>query len=183
MVLGMLVAACCVASPAGIESATAAAPTLGAAVDSTPARVRRKAVQYSDWYGKRLTIHRVGSYAMLPVFATQFWLGQKLISNTPQPDWVRPTHKTVAYGTAALFTSNTVTGVWNLWASRNDPADRALKWTHVALMLAGDAGFAYTGTLVEDARRSLDGQDRHRNAALASMALSTAGTALMWIKH
>ena len=31
--------------------------------------VRRRAVQYSDQYYTRLTIHRYGSYLMLPLFA------------------------------------------------------------------------------------------------------------------
>ena len=33
----------------------------------TPVTRRPKAIQYSDWYNRRLTVHRIGSYTMLPL--------------------------------------------------------------------------------------------------------------------
>jgi hypothetical protein len=40
---------------------------------------RQKAVVLSDWYGRRLTIHRYGSYVMLPLFVAQYLLGKELL--------------------------------------------------------------------------------------------------------
>src|SRR2546430_2586000 len=82
-----------------------------AAQDTTP---RPVAIEYSDSYYKRVLVHRWASYTELPIFAGEWYLGQRLLSSTPQPDWVRPTHMMVAGALGALFAVNTVTGVWNL---------------------------------------------------------------------
>jgi hypothetical protein len=154
----------------------------------TPVK-RRRAVTYSDQYYTRLTIHRYGSYLMLPMFAAEYALGQNLINDASPSDWMRPTHTGVALGIGALFTINTVTGAWNLWESRDDPSGRGLRITHTVLMLASDAGFVVTGAVApgEHSRDFATVQarrNRHRNWAIGSMALSTAGTALMWfVKH
>ena len=148
----------------------------------TPDSAAPPVIEYSDWYARRLTIHQWGSYAMLPLFAAEYALGDRLLSRTSTPaGWVRPTHVAVAYGLGALFTANTVTGVWNAWDARHDPYGRTRRLLHSALMLAADAGFAYTGSLGESARESLDGQQRHRNAALTSMGIATVGSAMMWL--
>jgi hypothetical protein len=167
---------------ASIVSAVFAAPL------DTPV-VRRRAVQYSDQYYKRLTIHRYGSYLMLPLFVSEYALGQNLINDANPPSWIKPTHFGVAWGIGGLFAVNTVTGAMNLWESRDDPSNRGLRITHTALILASDAGFAITGALTPK-KHSFDfaeiqaSRNRHRNWALGSMALSTAGTALMWVvKH
>lgn len=157
------------------------APTAYLLPSTDTVRPRRpRAVEYSDWYARRLEVHRVASYTMLPLFAGEYVLGQRLLSTSPQPNWVRPSHIGVAYGLAALFTVNTVTGAWNLWDARHDESGRTRRVVHTALMLASEAGFAYTGSIAEQARGSLDGAHRHRNAALASMGLSVAGTGMMW---
>ena len=162
----------------GVDGARPAiGPSSGPAADT--GRVR--AVTYSEGYERRLTIHRIGSYAILPLFAGQYVLGERLLSSSPQPSWVRPTHVGVAYATAAVFTANTVTGVWNAWEARRDPSGRTRRLVHTALMLAADAGFAYTGTLGDDASSSVDGRRRHRAAALTSIGVSTAGAAMMWL--
>ena len=151
--------------------------------------VRRRAIQYSDSYYTRLTIHRIGSYVMLPLFAGEYALGQNLINDASPPTWIKPTHLGVALGIGGLFTINTVTGAMNLWESRDDPSNRGLRITHTVLMLASDAGFAITGALTPrthsfDFAEIQASRNRHRNWALGSMALSTAGTALMWfVKH
>ena len=155
----------------------------------TPVVRRRRAVEYSDQYYTRLTIHRYGSYAMLPMFAAEYALGQNLINDANPPGWVKPTHLGVALGLGALFTVNTVTGAWNLWESRDDPSNRALRITHTVLMLAADAGFMITGAQTPTEHSSdfatiQASRNRHRNWAIGSMAVSTAGTALMWfVKH
>jgi hypothetical protein len=151
--------------------------------DTLPRR-RRAAIDYSDWYYRRLQVHRWGSYVELPVFAAEYWLGNKLISRSETPgSWVKPTHVGVAATLGGLFAVNTVTGIWNLYDSRKDTEQRALVWSHSGLMLAADAGFAVTGLIAGDAHRTTSGANRHRDAALTSMGLATAGTLLMWVKR
>ncbi|HEV8495633.1 MAG TPA: hypothetical protein VGQ56_02140 [Gemmatimonadaceae bacterium] len=158
-------------------------PDFGAAPADTLRR-RPRAVSYSDWYYRRLEIHRWGSYAELPLFGGEYWLGNKLISRDEIPaSWMKPMHSMVAGALGVLFTVNTITGVWNLYESRESTDDRALVWTHSALMLAADAGFAITGALAGDAHHLGRAADRHRNAATISIGLATAGTALMWMKR
>lgn len=157
------------------------APTADRQPPTDTIRPRRpRAIEYSDWYARRLTIHRIGSYTMIPLFAAEYALGQRLLSTSPRPAWVRPTHIGVAWGTAALFGVNTLTGAWNLWDSRHDENGRTRRIAHTALMLASEAGFAYTGAIANQARTSFDAAHRHRNAALASMGVSIAGTGMMW---
>jgi hypothetical protein len=151
----------------------------------TPVARRPRAISYSDQYYTRLTIHRYGSYAMLPLFAAEYALGQNLINDANPSSWMKPAHTGVALGVGALFVVNTVTGVMNLWESRDDPSNRTLRIAHTVLMLASDAGFAITGA-VTPKHHSLDfnevqrSRTRHKNWAIGSMAVSTAGTALMW---
>ena len=156
------------------------APSLFA-VDTT--RPRPRAIEYSDAYYTRLTIHRWGSYIMLPMFAGEYVLGNELLNGSSPSSWVKPTHTAVAVGLGALFGVNTITGAWNLWDSRADPNNRALRYTHTILLLAADAGFAWTGTM-SDPKGSHNNAVRHRNVALGSMGLATVGTGLMWFwKH
>ncbi|HMA23770.1 MAG TPA: hypothetical protein VKP00_07245 [Gemmatimonadaceae bacterium] len=144
---------------------------------------RRRAVEYSDWYYRRLQLHRWGSWLEFPVFGTEYWLGQKLISRTGESeDWVKSTHGAVAGTLGGLFAINTVTGLWNLYDSRHDTDQRGLVWTHSALMMVADAGFAITGLLANDAEESR-GATRHRNVAVFSMSLATVGTLAMWLKR
>jgi hypothetical protein len=156
--------------------------TLPPAQDTQP-RKRRRAVQYSDQYYTRLQIHRIGSWLELPVFGTEYWLGQKLINDSPPAGWVKPTHTTVAVVLGGLFVINTATGLANLVESRSSTDDRALVWTHSALMLAADAGFVATAAVSGEAHHSLTGQNRHRNVALTSIGVATVGTLLMWVKR
>ena len=197
---------------------SSAAPPIGAATDTNPvitdttgfARqrpvalqrmitedvsdsiVRRKAVVISAWYERRLTMHRYGSYAMLPLFLGEFLLGQQLLTQKdglfdgtrrePISASLRNTHRTVAYGLGALFAVNTTTGLWNLWDARKDGSSNARRTLHVLSMLGADAGFAYAGSVAAQRavnRRPSDART-HRNIALASMGLSTVGVALMW---
>jgi len=164
-----------VAKPPSIDTASLLAP---APVDTVR---RRHAIQYSDAYAVRLKIHRIGSYTMLPMFAAEYALGQNLLNDASPPGWIKPTHVGVALGIGALFTVNTVTGAWNLWESRNDPADRARRWIHVSLMTASDAGFLWTAAVAGGRRTNLSQEQHHKNVALASIGLSTAGTVMMWL--
>jgi hypothetical protein len=158
-------------------------PSTGLSYADTLPR-RRRSIEYSDWYYRRLQVHRWGSYVELPLFVGEYWLGDKLMSHSETPgSWVKPTHVSVAAALGGLFALNTVTGVWNLYDSRHDTDERALVWSHSALMLAADAGFAVTGLIAGDAGHTTSGADRHRTAALASIGLASAGTLLMWVKR
>jgi hypothetical protein len=143
-------------------------------------RIRPRSVEHSAGYYTRLKIHRIGSYTMLPLFAGEYLLGQRLLDATAVPRWVKPAHTGVALAIGALFASNTVTGAWNFWESRHEPVGRTRRLVHSVLMLAADAGFVYTGAIAQSARRSQDGANRHRNAAIVSMSAATAGTLIMW---
>jgi hypothetical protein len=160
------------------DSTSRAVPA--AAADTPRVRRRVRAVEYSDAYNTRLTIHRIGSYTMLPLFAGEYYLGDRLLNGTNPASWMKPAHTGVATAIGALFTINTVTGAWNLWDSREDPAGRTRRYLHTALMLASDAGFLWTGAIAGDAKHNINAGQRHRNVALGSIGLSTAGTALMW---
>jgi len=163
---------------AGAQNPDTAQRVPSASVD-TP-RVRRHAVSYSDAYYTRLTIHRIGSYTMLPLFAGEWYLGDRLLNGTNPASWMKPTHVGVASAIGVLFTVNTVTGAWNLWDSREDPAGRTRRFIHTGLMLSSDAGFLWTASIAGEAKHNFEAGRRHRNVALGSIGLSTLGTALMW---
>jgi hypothetical protein len=153
----------------------------------TPVVRRPLAIEYSDFYYTRLTIHRIGSYTMLPLFAAEYSLGQNLIQDVSPPSWMKPTHALVAGGIGVLFGINTITGVWNLWDSRKDPEGRTRRIVHSVLMLASDAGFAVAGATAPGHHDNYfdygSYQHRvnvHRGIALGSIAVSTVGGAMMW---
>lgn len=145
-----------------------------------PRRQRPRAIEYSDWYNTRLTIHRIGSYTMLPLFAAEWSLGQNLLQDQYTSPWMRRGHQGVAGALGVLFTVNTVTGAWNLWDSRSDPAGRTRRILHTVAMLGSDAGFAWAAAIGGSSRRSAATARTHRAIAIASISLSTAGTAMMW---
>jgi hypothetical protein len=137
------------------------------------------AVEYSDAYYTRLRVHRIGSYTMLPLFAAEYLLGDRLLTGSGEDGWIKPTHVGVAMGIGGLFAVNTVTGLWNLWDARHDPNGRKLRYAHAALLVAADAGFALTPMFADD-----DGGNRttHRNVAIGSMSVATLGTVIMWLR-
>ena len=159
---------------------------------TTPSAAQPRAVEYGDWYGRRLTVHRWASYTMLPLFAAQYVLGDRILDQKTDAyagigNGVDPTtkrrHQFVAGGVGALFTLNTVTGLWNLYDSRRDPAGRRLRTVHALTMLAADAGFVTTGLIASRASDEGPPEARtHRNVALGSMGIATAGAALMWFR-
>ena len=146
--------------------------------DTLPRR-RQHAVEYSDWYARRLTVHRIGSYTMLPLFAAEYVLGNQLIHGD-ESSAMKGGHVVVATGIGALFTLNTATGLWNLWDSRSDPAGRTRRTVHTLAMLASDAGFLWAGAVGGSAKRSNANARQHRNIALGSIGVATLGTAMMW---
>jgi len=148
--------------------------------DSTTTHRRPRAIEYSDWYARRLMVHKIGSYVELPLFASEWYLGNKLL-NGDGTDSERNLHGVVAGGLGVLFTVNTLTGAWNLYDSRKDPSDRKRKIIHSVLMLASDAGFALTGAVAGDAREDSNRRSLHQSLAIGSMGLSTLGTLMMWL--
>ncbi len=166
-------------------------PRDGAAGVDDDSPQRQRAVEYSDWYYRRLTIHRIGSFVEFPLFAAEYVVGQRLLTASTPSQSMRSLHGTLASGIAVLFGVNTVTGLWNAWDARHDPAGRTRRLLHGAIMLAADAGFLWTG---QTANGSGDGAEegdgggragfnaqRHRNVAVGSMAVSTLGTLMMWL--
>ena len=153
-------------------------------IDADTIPRRRRSIEVSDWYERRLRIHRYGAYATIPLFAFQAAAGNELYHKGSAADgWAKNGHRVGATALASVFTLNTVTGLWNLWDSRAVPQGRARRTIHTLLMLASDAGFAYAGIkLSEDAEESAAARRRHRNTAYASMgvAVTGAGMMLLW---
>jgi hypothetical protein len=154
-------------------------PLLEAAVD-TP-RARPRAIEVSDWYGRRLTVHRTLSYTVIPIFTLQWIAGERIYKHGNQaPDWAKTTHRAGATALAGIFTVNTVTGLWNLWDSRHTPEGRTLRTVHALSMLAADAGFTYAGVkLSKDAETDFNKRREHRTIALSSMGVTAASALVM----
>ena len=164
-----------------VQSASSFAPpdtslilrlTQPATID-TP-RARPRAVEVSDWYGRRLTIHRTLSYTVIPIFGVQWCAGERIYKHGNQaPEWAKTTHRAGATALAGIFTVNTVTGLWNLWDSRGTPNGRTLRTIHALSMLAADAGFTYAGArLSKEAQTDFNKRRQHRTIALSSMAVT-----------
>ena len=153
-------------------------------VPSDTTRKRQRGVAYSEWYGRRVTLHKALSWTMLPLFATSYYTGTQLFDKGKDgvSGTVRTLHPIAAGGAAAIFGVNTVTGIWNLWASRRDPVDRKRRYLHAALFILADAGFAYAGSLGGDAGDDPSIRTRHRAVALSSMGVSTAGWLVMLLR-
>jgi hypothetical protein len=143
-----------------------------------PADQRQRVVpfEYSDGYRTRARIHRIASFATLPLFATEAVIGQSLYHNPTSGK--RDAHLAVAGAIGALFAVNTVTGVWNLIEARKDPEHRGRRLAHGLLMLASDAGFLATAALAPD--DDGDGsRGAHRAMAFTAISLATAGYLIM----
>jgi hypothetical protein len=138
-----------------------------------------RAVDYSDGYRMRAKIHRVSSFATLPLFATEAVLGQSLYSDPSSGK--KDAHLAVAAGIGALFAVNTTTGVWNLIEARKDPNHRGRRLAHGLLMLGADAGFLATAALGPSSEHGqLEGSaSTHRAVAFTSLGLATAGYLVM----
>jgi len=165
-------------APSGVTASTLA-------TDTTPRR-RPKAFEVSDAYALRNRIHRYASYTTLPLFALQSVAGNQLFqadkSGAQRPSWAKSAHSVGAAGLGALFTINTVTGVWNLWESRSNEVGRTKRLLHSALLLGSDAGFAWSGLkLAQDARHDSDARTQHRNVAYYSMGAAAIGYGIMYL--
>ena len=133
---------------------------------------------YTHAYEVRKDIHKYASFATLPLFATEFALGESLNKDTVSSDSKRGLHAAVGTGLVGLFVVETVTGGWNLWQSRHEKEHRTPRMVHSALMIAANAGFVATA-VVTPSRHNLSTFDHdkrvHRNIAIASISIGTAG--------
>jgi hypothetical protein len=148
-------------------------------------RPRVQAVEVSDWYARRLTLHRWFSYASYPVFAFQYAAGQQVWEKGSRaPEWARRGHRIGAATLAGIFAVNTVTGAWNLVESRGVQEGRARRYVHAASMLLADAGFTWAGAVLsEQAERSSEKRRMHRTVALTSIGISVASATAMLIMN
>ena len=82
------------------------APTLRQR-DLAPPPQRPKAVEFSDGYYTRATIHRYASYATVPLFVTEYLIGRSLYNQTGESESLRSWHAVTAGGIYTLFAVNT----------------------------------------------------------------------------
>ncbi len=152
---------------------------------------RPRAIEFGEAYAVRLRIHRYGSYVMLPLFATQYALGSRLLKQREDiaagtrmegvSHSLNRAHLYTALGVGTLFVSNTTTGLWNLYDNRHNPDHRGIRTAHVLTMLLADAGFVVTGHMGSNAPTGSVGYARrHHYFAVGSMAIATVGASMMW---
>lgn len=151
---------------------------------SSDQQARPVVFEYSDGYRTRLKIHKIASFATIPLFVAEGVIGQSLYNDPTAGK--RTAHLWVATGIGVLFGVNSVTGVWNLAEGRKDPNGRTRRMTHSILMLAADATFLATAMTGPghhfrnpseyDSSRSL-----HRSLAFTSVSLASAGYAMMFV--
>ena len=173
-----------VEQPVGIGAPVQTTPSTPAIADDTVPARRRKAIEVSDAYAVRLKIHYIASYATIPIFAAQAIVGEQLYNAESKglaaPPGMKGTHDAIAAALGGLFAVNTVTGAWNWWETRGQEKGRTWRTIHAVLMLAADAGFAYTASLGDNARGVQAARDKHRNWAEASAGVALASYVMMW---
>ncbi len=170
----------------GAQTSDSALRDLVRAPVDTPHTRRRKVIEVSDWYSRRLTIHRYVAYATIPVFALQWAAGDQLYhKSSAAPTWAKTMHRVGATALAGMFTVNTATGLWNLWDSRSVPQGRALRTVHALAMLTVDAGFTWAGAkLSNEAETDNNARRLHREVALSCMGLTVvSGLAMKLWNH
>lgn len=170
------------------DEAGRAVPALSIAFPSalleqdTAQPVHAAAIEHSDAYQTRAKIHKYASFATLPLFATELALGFPLDGTN---DSKKGAHALVGAGIVGLFAVNTVTGAWNMFGEgRQEPEGRTLRLVHGLLMMAADVGFLATTASAPNtgARGALTFQTSratHRNIAIASVSVGTAGYLMM----
>jgi len=153
-------------------------------VQEPPAR-RAVPVEYSDAYKVRAKIHKYASFATLPLFAANYFVGQDLYNN-PGDESKKGLHGGLVAATGVVFGVNTFTGAWNLWEGRKDPNHRTKRITHGVLMIIADVGFLATAMLAPDyehedgsAPTATNGASTHRTVALTSMGIATVSYLIM----
>jgi len=137
------------------------------------------AFEHRDGYRLRGKVHRIASFATLPLFGAEAFVGQSLYNNPTSTK--KDAHLALAAGIGTLFAVNTVTGVWNLIEARKDPNRRTQRLVHGILMLAADAGFLATAALGPESEfgESEGSRSTHRAMAFTSISLASAGYLVM----
>ncbi|MEX2152963.1 MAG: hypothetical protein WD825_06450 [Gemmatimonadaceae bacterium] len=146
---------------------------------------RVKAIEVSEWYERRLSLHRRLSYTVIPLFAFQYAAGSQIWDKGPDaPEWAKRGHQIGATALAGVFTVNTVTGLWNLWDSRMVEEGRTRRYLHATSMLLADAGFTWAGAkLSEEAEKDVRKRRLHRTVALSSIGISVTSGLLMKFRN
>ena len=147
---------------------------------------RPVAFEYSEGYKTRAKIHKIASFATLPLFVANYVVGQDLYNN-PGDESKKGLHAGLAATTGVLFGVNTVTGAWNLWEGRKDPNHRTKRMTHGILMMAADVGFLATAMLAPESDEGeysggasyTDQRSTHRTVALTAMGIATVSYLIM----
>jgi hypothetical protein len=172
------------ASATPISDSLAAEAARLAADPQDPQGARPVAIEYSDAHETRAKIHRYLSWAVLPVMATEFALGQQLYND---PNSInsssRGVHGAVGAGLIGLFAVQSVTGVWNLVEENSAPGQKK-RLVHGFMMLAAEGGFIAAAAMAPGhSRNDLINFDAnkstHRNVAVVSIGVGTAGYLLM----
>lgn len=166
---------------AAIAHAFAESPASQPAPDDAQSPApRRVAFEYSDSYKTRAKIHKYASFATLPLFATEFALGQSLY-NDPSGG-KKDAHVAIGTSIVALYGVQAVTGVWNLVEARKDPTGHTRRLTHGILMLISGAGFAITPMVAPGGHEYERGNSgtsgsaaTHRAVAFTSIGIGTVG--------
>lgn len=157
--------------------------TLRFADDQGAAPRRVVAFEYSEGYKTRAKLHKIASFATLPVFVANYFVGQDLYNNGGGSESESGVHGFLGATTGVLFGMNSVTGVWNLLEARKDPSHKTKRTIHGILMLAADAGFVATGMMTPDDDGTYDSyssqRKTHRTVALTSMAIATVAYVIM----
>jgi hypothetical protein len=165
-----------------VASSVHAQDAAPAGQDQTP---RPTAIEYSEGYEMRAKIHKYASFATLPLIGTEVVLGQSLY-NDPYSRTSAKRGAHIAVGTAitSLFAVNTVTGLWNLYESRDDPHHRTRRLWHGILMLGADAGFVAAYGTGPGGRNlvNFDSQKQtHRAVVFTTMGVATTSYLMMLI--
>jgi hypothetical protein len=150
---------------------------------------RPRVFEYSEAYQSRAHIHRLASWAMLPLFTAEAVVGQKMFNDPSKATGgMRTTHRAIAYAIGGLFGVNSVTGVWNLVESRKDPNAGLRRVIHGVLMLVADGGFLATAMTRPRTATAADlaiydaKKNQHLALAYASVSVATVGYLIMLFK-
>ena len=173
--------------PLLVTSATPIADAIeaeGAKLAADPQGARPVAITYTEAHETRAKIHKYSSWATLPLMATEYALGESLY-NDPNvlTSKQKGVHGAVGAALIGVFGVQSVTGVWNLVESKQAPG-HTKRMVHGLLMLAAEGGFVASAlTAPSTSRSGLPNYDAnkatHRNIAIVSMGVGTAGYLLM----
>jgi hypothetical protein len=150
---------------------------------------RPRAFVYSDAYQARAKVHRLASWAMLPLFGAEAVIGQKMFNDPSKAlGGLRQWHRGIAYAIGGLFGVNTLTGTWNLIESRKDPNAGMRRVIHAVLMMVADGGFLATALTRPKNKTAADvaiydaKKNQHMALAYASVSVATVGYLIMLFK-